>query len=159
MKWSTHFIAGASAGLIIARYTGMDYLLMGLAGALFGVLPDADIIPSAIGLGEHRGAYSHSLGSSIILAIITSFIVYLFFDFSPEESFYLGIVAFSASFLHTLLDTLTYSGTKALWPLSKKKYRGFIRYNNIPANLLIILLCLIALYYSGILSWLSFLRK
>ena len=160
MKWSTHFIVGATIGLIFAKYTGMEYILMASAGALFGVLPDADIILSALHIAEHRGAYSHSLGSSVIMAIITSPIVYLFFDFTIKESAYLGALAFTASFFHTLADTMTYSGTRALWPLSDKKYRGFVRFNNIPANLFIIVLCIVLLYFLGFFSGgLSFVRK
>ena len=154
MKWTTHLIVGATAGLIIAKYTGIDYVLMASAGAFFGVLPDGDIIISTLGLGEHRGAYSHSLGSSVIMGIIAVLGAHYLFYYPFKLSLYLGFVAFSASFLHDLTDALTYSGVKLFWPLSKRRYRGFVRYNSIVANMAIIIICLAALYYAGILGFL-----
>ncbi len=158
MRWSTHFIVGATAGLIMAKYTGTDYLLMSSAGALFGVLPDADIILDTLGVGKHRGAYSHSLGSSIFLGILTSAVAYMVFAFTMKESIYMGTLAFSASFLHTLADTLTYSGTKLLWPFSSKRFRGFVKARNIGANLLIIFLCIVVVYYLKIFPYLRYLK-
>ncbi len=153
MKWSTHFVVGATVGLIFAKYTGMDYILMGLVGALFGVLPDADVMLDVLGIAEHRGAYSHSIFSSILFGIIVGPVAHFVFSFSLKTSVLLGLLASAASFSHVLTDALTYSGVRIFWPFSKKKYRGFIRYNNIPANLLIILLCLLALYFMGIIPY------
>ncbi len=151
MKWSVHFVVGATVGLIFAKYTGTDYTLMGLTGALFGVLPDADIMLDAVGIARHRGAYSHSIFSSILFGIIVGPVAYFLFSFSPKTSVLLGLLASAASFSHVLTDTLTYSGVRIFWPFSKKKYRGFIKYDNIPANLLIIVLCLLLLYLTGII--------
>ena len=158
MRWSTHFIVGATAGLVMAKYTGTDYLLMGSAGALFGVLPDADIILDTLGIGEHRGAYSHSLGSSIFLGILASVTAYMVFAFTVKEAIYMGVLAFSASFLHTLADTLTYSGTKLLWPFSNKRFKGFVKARNIGANLLIIFLCIVLIYVLKIFPYLEYIR-
>jgi membrane-bound metal-dependent hydrolase YbcI (DUF457 family) len=158
VRWSTHFIVGATAGLIIAKYTGTDYILMGSAGALFGVLPDADIILDTLGIADHRGAYSHSLGSSIFLGIAASIIAYYMFAFTLKGSIIMGFLAFSSSFLHTLTDTLTYSGTKLLWPFSRKKYRGFVRYNDIGMNALIITLCIATIYLLKLFPYLDYLK-
>lgn len=151
MKWSTHFIVGATAGLIIAKYTGMDYMLTGLAGAFFGVLPDADIILDSLGIGGHRGVYSHSLGSSAALGVLTLIGAHHIFYLPIKESMYFGSLAFLSSFLHIVTDSMSYSGVRLFWPISGKKYRGFMKHDNIAANLLIILLCALILYHLDIL--------
>ena len=151
MRWSTHFIVGATVGLIFAKYVGGDCILMGLAGAFFGVLPDADIILDTLGIADHRGVYSHSLGASMVIGAIASGFSYLVFDFPMKESIYMGVLGFLASFLHTVTDALTYSGARVLWPLNRRKFRGFIRYSNLAANLLVMLLCLAVLYFEGII--------
>ena len=149
MKYSTHFIVGLTAGLLFARYLGGGYILMGLAGALFGVLPDSDIALSRLHIAEHRGAYSHSLGSSVILGIAAGLSAFYIFDMEIRTSALMAILAFASSFLHVLVDSMTYSGTYMLWPITRRRFRGWVRYDSITANLAVISLCVLSLYMAG----------
>ncbi len=155
MKWSTHFITGMTVGLLFARFLGGDHLLYGLIGALFGVLPDADIILDKLYLAEHRGAYSHSLGASAIMGAMAGIFAYFLFSMGAEASFIIGILSLSASFSHVILDSMTYSGVKMMWPFSSRKYKGWVRYDNLAVNIGIILACTAALYFTGILHVLA----
>ena len=155
MKYSTHFIVGLTTGLLFARYLGGGYLLMGLAGALFGVLPDSDIILSKLYIAEHRGAYSHSLGSSLILGAAAGLSAYYLFGLGLHLSLLMAVLAALSSFLHVLADSMTYSGTYMLWPLSRRRYRGWVRYDSITANIGIISLCILSLYLAGFFGYLT----
>ena len=152
MKWSTHFITGMTVGLLFARFLGEDYLLYGLTGALFGVLPDADIILDKLYLAEHRGAYSHSLGASLVMGAIAAAGAYFLFSMGLQESVVLGSLSFTAAFSHVVLDSFTYSGVEMMWPLTSRRYKGWVRYDSLSANFGIILACLGILYISGVFS-------
>ena len=150
MKWSTHFITGMTVGLLFARFLGGEYALYGLIGGLFGVLPDGDIILDKLYLAEHRGVYSHSLGASIVMGIIAGLSAYFLFSMGAQESAIIGLLSFSAAFSHVILDSMTYSGVRMLWPITSRKYNGWVRYDSIPANLGIDLACMGALYIFGV---------
>ncbi len=139
-----------TVGLLFARFLGGDYLLYGLTGALFGVLPDADIILDKLYLAEHRGAYSHSLGASLFMGILAALGAYFIFSFEMEESAVLGALSFTAAFSHVILDSMTYSGVEMMWPLNSRRYKGWVRYDSLSANLGIILACGGILYVAGV---------
>ncbi len=140
MKYHTHLIIGATAGIIIASHTGQFIPLFAIIGGVAGVMPDMDIYADKAHIAAHRGAWSHSLLASVIAAAL-SFIPLYYFGYGMF-SVYVSLTVFSAFFLHAIADTLTYSGTYLLYPLSKWRYKGFVKYNNPVANALLILLCL-----------------
>lgn len=144
MKYHTHLIIGATAGILIASYTGQSVLLYAIIGGVAGVMPDMDIYADKAHIAAHRGAWSHSLLASVIASILT-FIPLYYLKFPTYSSLWTSLTVFSAFFLHAIADTMTYSGTYLLYPLSKRKYKGFVRYDNPVANAGLILLCLAAL--------------
>ena len=145
MKYHTHLIIGATAGIIIASHTGQSMPLFAIIGGIAGVLPDMDIYADKIHVAAHRGAWSHSLMASILAAII-SFAPLYYMGYGMFSA-YVTITVFSAFFLHAIADTMTYSGTYLLYPLSKRRYRGFVRYDNIFMNSFLIIICILFLAF------------
>ncbi len=143
MKYHTHLIIGATAGVIIAYHTGQFIPLFAIIGGVAGVMPDMDIYADKLHVAAHRGAWSHSLMASVIAAIL-SFAPLYYFGYGMF-SVYVSLTVFAGFFLHALADTLTYSGTYLLYPLSKRRYKGFVRYDSIAMNYFLILLCVAVL--------------
>jgi membrane-bound metal-dependent hydrolase YbcI (DUF457 family) len=110
-------------------------------GAAFGLVPDLDLLLSGFGRKVHRSPASHSLMASFILGILwmTALIILrdrLSFDLLqgipiPSTS----LVVFFSSFLHAAEDSLTLYGTRLLFPISKRTFRGPVRYDDYFANL------------------------
>ncbi len=129
---------GATAGFIIGYHTGTGLLLFTAVGAFFGILPDWDIILQDLGGPRHRNVWSHSLLSSAILSIMMFALWHMYPLYVPRDSW---LVVFTATFLHTAADSLTYSGTRMFFPFSGRTIRGEVRYDSIAANTLLILSC------------------
>jgi len=146
VKYHTHLIIGATAGILIASYTGQSILLYAIIGGVAGVLPDIDIYADKAHIAAHRGAWSHSLLASVIAAILT-FIPLYYLRFPTYSCLWTSFTVFSAFFLHAIADTMTYSGTYLLYPLSKRRYRGFVRYDNIFINGFLIIVCIVLLAF------------
>ncbi|MDG6219960.1 MAG: metal-dependent hydrolase [Candidatus Thermoplasmatota archaeon] len=139
----THGTVGATAGLLIGWYTGQQLVFFAMIGAFFGILPDFDIFLQKIGLAEHRGAYSHSLLSSITLSAMAFIAEYQYPQHIPQFSF---LVVFSATFLHSAADSLTRSGTHLFYPITKNRFSGSARYDSITINAVIIMGCAATLF-------------
>jgi membrane-bound metal-dependent hydrolase YbcI (DUF457 family) len=149
MRRITHLLIGMAAGVLVAYYTGrFDYRLP-LSGAFFGILPDFDIFLAKLGIAEHRGAYSHSLGSSIVLSGTVFCGLYFGAGWERGLVFWLSAVVFLATLLHTVTDCLTYAGAKLFYPLSGRKLKGGLKYDDWLVNGLLILLCVLLIAYFG----------
>lgn len=125
-------------GAIVSVIVSENTLLFAALGSVLGALPDIDIHFEKAGLAKHRGVWSHSLLSSILLAVTFVGAWHVFPDHIP---FWAWAVAFSATWIHTAADSLTVSGTYMFYPLSKKRFYGPARYNSILANVLFIIVC------------------
>jgi len=109
-------------------------------GCLFGVLPDIDIIVSGLSRTAHRSPVTHSLLGAFLFTI--SWVAfYIGGDAVLAAGFSMGVplsassvTVFFAAFLHAVADTVSFSGCKALYPLSSRKFRGPVRYDDWAAN-------------------------
>ncbi|MCD6461382.1 MAG: metal-dependent hydrolase [Thermoplasmata archaeon] len=151
LKMYTHALVGSSASVVLVALVGshpaasiylqtrgVGVLEAAAVGAFFGVLPDMDIILHGAGAMRHRGPLSHSLLASILISLAALILL----PFVPRglpvhPGSWIPAVAFLASFLHSAVDSLTPSGTLLFYPLSRKRFRGGVRYDSIWANVLI----------------------
>ncbi len=152
MKRFTHMVVGVAVGMALGHVFSSVFhfcpvgpcdavYLGGVLGAFFGVLPDADVIFHGAGPLRHRGVWSHSLLSSTVLSLLAGSGVFAVenmgvYNFEPAWwwSFFVGSVAFFASFFHTWADSLTRGGAYLLFPLSRRKFRGRWRYDSFIPN-------------------------
>jgi len=119
-------------------------LLFAGLGAAFGTLPDLDILLQDAGVARHRSVLSHSLLASTAFALLC-YVLWLYYPaFVPQWTW---AVAFAATFLHTTVDSLTFSGTQLLFPFTRKNFSGSVGYDNTAANVALIGFCLLALYF------------
>lgn len=145
MRKATHLLIGITIGVIIACYTKNLNVYYPVFGGLFGILPDFDVFLNKLGIAKHRGAYSHSLGSSFVISLIFFLLSIFFTSWKIDFIFYLTITVFLATFMHSLLDSLTFGGTILFYPISKKRFGGRIKYDDFIINSLLILLCVVAI--------------
>lgn len=140
MRWSTHALVGAAAGSVVASTVDSDFLILMTLGGLFGVLPDVDMVAGGLSREVHRSPATHSLlGASIFTALWVSFLLVIQ-ALTGQESivvipmFSSSLTVFLASFLHAAADTVSVSGCRALYPLSKRKFKGPVKYDDWAAN-------------------------
>ena len=116
------------------------YLLIAV-GAFFGILPDFDLLLSPLFRGAHRSAGSHSLLASAVAS--ASWVVLLVFVAPVLDSSLVAdgdtvasttVVAFLSMFVHAAEDSLSIGGCRLFYPLSKRRFRGPVRYDDIVAN-------------------------
>jgi len=121
-----------------------------LVGGLFGVLPDFDVMLTPLWPRAHRSAGSHSLLAAVCMAA-TWYVVALMAlsqlglfegqDFVVASS----VTAFAAAFLHAAEDSLTKQGCRLLFPLSRRRVRGPVRYDDPVTNAALSVLALAAI--------------
>lgn len=155
MRRSTHALVGAAAGSVIASASGSDFISLMLIGGLFGVLPDIDILVGGVSRSAHRSPATHSLLGAAALTVVWV-IIYLGAStiLGPEHAVPVPLsagsaTAFSSAFLHAAADTASLSGCKALYPLSRRRFRGPVRYDDWAANSAISLVALAVILASG----------
>jgi membrane-bound metal-dependent hydrolase YbcI (DUF457 family) len=148
MRRVTHLVVGITIGLIVSYYYGRaaDYLYPALGG-FFGILPDFDIFLAKAGIARHRGAYSHSFLSSLVLAVIAGAVLFFGYGWLFGNILPVSAVIFLATFAHTATDSMTKGGTKLFYPFSGVKIHGRIDYDDWLYNGLLVLLCLVAIAY------------
>jgi membrane-bound metal-dependent hydrolase YbcI (DUF457 family) len=155
MRKFTHMIIGITAGVAFAYFTNRMTLLYPVIGGFFGIAPDFDIFLEKLGIAGHRGAYSHSLLSSVVVsAVVFASLYYVFVPrlglaWNFREMFIIASVVFCATFLHTVTDSLTRGGTKLFYPFYTEKIRGRIKYDDWLINGLLVLLCLVVMAILG----------
>jgi len=128
MTGLTHSLAGAVIGAAISRQP-----LGAALGAIAGLIPDIDEPRSTLGskvpilsaifrltLG-HRGITHTAIAAALfsVLGLVVAPYVGL-------GSVMCAVIAFLSATSHIVLDSLTPSGTQALWPL-QKRFSGPIR--------------------------------
>lgn len=142
MRLRTHLLFGAGiSALLGVLFLGNDTLLpiFVLLGSLSAVIPDMDVIVSVACSRLHRTAATHSMGASLMIALVmtlmlTAFEMLGFFEMSSVQCASAFTICFSAAFTHTSLDSLTVSGTTLFWPFSGRRYRGSFRYDSFSLN-------------------------
>ncbi|HDP96791.1 MAG TPA: metal-dependent hydrolase [Euryarchaeota archaeon] len=142
MKTKTHFLLGAGiswiSGAQITHEAAMASLL-GILGGVSAVIPDMDLIFAAADEKAHRSQFSHSLGSSLVIAaamMIPCVLIVRYTGFVLSNWWIAPIFAslFLSTFSHPATDSLTRAGTRLLWPISNRRFRGDFKYNDIVAN-------------------------
>lgn len=153
-KRTTHLVTGLAAGALVASLVGGDHVVHMAVGALFGVLPDLDLLFSGLGRRVHRSAASHSLLASALMT--AAWAALLVFSSGSTWLDPIGTwpvvstsaVAFLASFLHTAEDSMTLYGCKLLFPLSGRTFRGPVRYDDVAANSVLLVSALVVIAVS-----------
>ncbi len=146
MKYYTHLAFSFLAGILLIKYLSIsNQILFIILFMIFSLFPDIDEVKSKISqkikplawlinffLG-HRG-----LMHSIIIPIILYLLLFMInLDIAIAVSF--GYLS------HLILDSLTVSGVRLLWPL-KKRLKGFIRVGSLWENVLFIALLMVDVY-------------
>ena len=147
MRYYTHLAFSFLVGIFLIKYLSIyNQILFIVLFMGFSLLPDIDKVQSKVSskikvvsfivrffLG-HRGLM-HSIWIPILLYLLV-------FMFSFEIA-----IAISFGYLsHLILDGLTPSGVKLLWPL-KKKLKGFIRTGSLTEYLVFVLLIILDVYF------------
>jgi len=141
-------LSGVAAGAVVTSLFGLESFDLYVVGAFFGILPDFDVLLSGFGRGVHRSPASHSLIASVAATAIWVLLLFAIKDMSslqilcraPISSS--ALTAFCASSLHVLEDSFTRQGCRALYPLSRRSFRGPVRYDDKAANAVLSLVAL-----------------
>jgi inner membrane protein len=147
MRYYTHLAFSFLVGILLIEYLSISNQILFIALFMgFSLLPDIDKVQSKVSekikvvsfvirffLG-HRGLM-HSIWVPLIFYLTL-------FGFSMNIA-----IAISFGYLsHLLLDGLTPSGVKLLWPM-KKKLKGFVRTGSLMEYLLFVLLIILDVYF------------
>ena len=127
-------------------------MLVGVGG-FFGILPDFDLVLSPVIPRVHRSAGSHSVIASAIMAL--AWYAAVGFVLEPNGILDLGstaeasaVVAFAAAFLHAAEDSLTLQGCRLMYPFSRSRWRGPVRYDDIASNAILSLVSIAVIWLS-----------
>ena len=151
-KRTAHLLSGMAVGACVSFALGYGFFELVLIGGVFGIAPDFDLALALVWRNAHRSAGSHSLLASGGAAVawyaalrITDGSIQLL----EGEALILASagVVFLAAFIHALEDSLTVKGCRLLYPFSKKRWRGPVRYDDIPSNLIISMLSVIVILF------------
>jgi inner membrane protein len=147
MNYYTHLAFSFLVGILLINYLSIpNQILFIILFMGFSLLPDIDKVQSKISekikvvsfiirffLG-HRGLM-HSIWIPLLFYL-------MLFAFNMNIA-----IAVSFGYLsHLLLDGLTPSGVKLLWPINKK-LKGFVRTSSLMEYLLFILLVILDVYF------------
>ena len=142
----THLAFSFFVAYLTSKFFGIGQLYFIVLVCLFGILPDIDTYKSKAGkkvpfisflfkfFFGHRGVF-HSL--------FTPMLLYLFFLFIGHEI--IGLAILLGYFSHIILDALTPSGVRLLWPF-RFRIKGFIKTNSFLEKILFLFLCIINIY-------------
>ncbi len=139
-----------AVGAIVSFLAGTGYLEMILVGGLFGVLPDFDVALTPLWTRAHRSVASHSLMAAVCAAAAWYVIVAVVlseFDFFEDQDSVMAssVTVLLATFLHAAEDSLTKQGCRLLFPLSRRRFRGPVRYDDLATNASLSVLALAAI--------------
>jgi len=140
LKRTTHLLTGVAIGSLVSLLFRQDTISLMAIGAAFGVLPDIDILLSGFGKRIHRSPATHSLLASSIMALVWLLLVVPMGQvlnpnpFSGVPLLPSTAIAFLASFLHSAEDSLSVYGCRLFYPVSRRVFRGPVRYDDWAAN-------------------------
>lgn len=140
MKRVTHALSGAAVGASISLMTGEDVVSLVAIGVGAGVAPDLDLIFTPFSRRVHRSPATHSVLAAVIIAL-SWFVVLsclsLWTGAVQLHSLYLcasSLVVLASVFVHAAEDSLTVSGCKLFYPISRRRWNGPVRYDDPLAN-------------------------
>jgi len=139
-----------AAGAAVSALAGAGHLELVLVGGLFGMLPDLDVVLTPLHAQAHRSVGSHSLLAAVCMAAtwyVVALMVLSKFDLFDGQDFVVAssVAAFAAAFLHAAEDSLTKQGCRLLFPLSRRRLRGPVRYDDPVTNAALSVLALAAI--------------
>jgi len=146
MKRVTHMALGAAAGVLVSFAAGQPPLFLAVVGGLFGVVPDLDLLFSGLGKNVHRSPATHSLLASVLFACAWAIAVFSenrLFGTEHLDAVPLWIsslAVFVSAFLHAASDSATIHGCILMFPLTRRRFRGPVRYDDVAANSLLLVL-------------------
>jgi membrane-bound metal-dependent hydrolase YbcI (DUF457 family) len=143
MKRATHVMSGAAAGIAISAVTGEDVLTLCAIGAVAGIAPDFDLALAVFSRRVHRSPASHSLLAAAIMALAWLSVLSLLMRWAGSGHIDSGYVlastlaVFVSAFVHAAEDSLTLAGCALFYPLSRRRWSGPVRYDDIVANVVL----------------------
>ncbi|MDH4123332.1 MAG: metal-dependent hydrolase [Thermoplasmata archaeon] len=148
MKLRTHLAIGAGVSSLLASFliSNMDsFTALVFFAAVASLLPDIDSLFSPLFQNAHRSPLSHSLVGSVLLSsliVAATIVIEQIAQVSLTGTDYLVIlsVCLASCISHPLLDSLTIKGVVLLWPFSRRRYRGSVRYDNVIVNSFLVFL-------------------
>lgn len=153
MKRTTHMLSGVAIGALVASLLGEEPLGLMLLGGLFGTVPDLDMVVARMGLDVHRSPASHSLLAAVLLSVGWAVALASAGDVLDEAGAGIPLwpsaaVVLLSVFLHAAEDSVTRAGCRLLFPLSRRVFRGPVRYDDVVANASLSALALLVLLIS-----------
>ena len=142
-----------AVGALVSPMFEDAQLLLIAVGGFFGILPDFDLVLSPLWRRAHRSAGSHSLIAAASMGV--AWYAAVVFVIEPYSILSLGsaaeasaAVAFGAAFLHAAEDSLTVQGCRLMYPLSRRRWRGPVRYDDIASNAILSLVSVAIVWLS-----------
>ena len=140
MKRTTHALSGAAIGAAVSVVAGEDYLSLVAIGAVAGVVPDIDALIPLLSRRIHRSAATHSALAATILSVAWMIALSGLSRMTtlglPGTGYLLssGFVVFASAFGHAAEDSLTVAGCRLLYPFSRRRWKGPVKYDDPVAN-------------------------
>ena len=110
-------------------------------GAFFGLVPDLDLLLSPLIRGAHRCAGSHSFLAAVWMSCAWAVSLLMV---APKLGIFEAVdtttllvtttVVFASVFIHAIEDSFSRGGCRLFYPLSRKRIRGPVRYDDIATN-------------------------
>ncbi len=151
MKRTTHALTGMAIGAALSEATGGNWLQLVPIGAAAGLIPDIDVLLAPLSKKAHRSIWTHSLFASVLLSGIWCVVLLtalpgigLPFDNNGVAAASIATVFF-ASFAHAGEDSITIQGCRLLYPITRRRFAGPFRYDDIVANSLISIASMVVL--------------
>ena len=124
----------------MSSLTGADPYALMVIGAFFSIVPDFDILLSGLSRRVHRSPATHSLLAAVLLAVAWWMVTTNVALLSSVPSVPSASVVFLSVFLHAVEDAATFQGCRFLYPVSRRLYKGVVRYDDRAANAVLIVL-------------------
>jgi membrane-bound metal-dependent hydrolase YbcI (DUF457 family) len=143
MKRTTHALTGMAIGAVLSEVSGSDWLQLVAIGAAAGLIPDIDVLLAPLSRRAHRSIWTHSLFASVLLsgiwfAVVLTALRGTGLPFAGDGAATASIATvFFASFAHAGEDSATIQGCRLLYPLTRRRFSGPFRYDDIVTNWLI----------------------
>ena len=149
-------LSGAAVGAVVSVVAPCDaYVLMAI-GAFFGILPDFDLMLAPLYRGAHRSVGSHSLmASAAAAACWATLLVFVApaMDHSltadRDTALSTTTVVFLSMFAHAAEDSLSVGGCRLFYPFSRRRFRGPVRYDDVVANSILIVVAVVVILASS----------
>jgi membrane-bound metal-dependent hydrolase YbcI (DUF457 family) len=133
-------MTGIAVGASVSALAGTEPYALLVLGAVFGIAPDFDILLSGLSRRVHRSPATHSLLAAVLLAVAWWMVTTNMALLSSVPAVPSASVVFLSVFLHAAEDAATFQGCRFLYPVSRRRYKGVVRYDDRAANAVLIVL-------------------